>query len=73
MYCSCRCANADGRTDDGLAYCACGDGFTCAPLVTSIGSDPDHVAGSYCIKANTAYDRSTSCSQDFDPATRACK
>jgi len=74
VYCSCRCANANGLTNDGLAYCTCGDGFTCAPLVTSIGSDPGNIAGSYCIKASTAYDKSTSCTQgDCDPATHACK
>ena len=74
VYCSCRCANADGMTNDGFPYCTCGDGLTCAPLVSSIGSDPDNLAGSYCIKANTAYDKSTSCTAgSCDPSTRACK
>ena len=72
VYCSCRCANANGKTDDGSAYCACGDGFECAPLASAIGADPEHIAGSYCIKANTAYDKSTACTQDCDPATRPC-
>src|SRR5437762_12513219 len=26
VYCSCRCANVDGRTDDGPRYCACPEG-----------------------------------------------
>ena len=25
VYCSCRCANADGKTDDGANYCTCPD------------------------------------------------
>ena len=74
VYCSCRCANANGRTDDGSSYCACGAGFECAPLVVSIGADPEHITGSYCIKANTAYDKSTSCTAGTcDPATHPCK
>ena len=73
VYCSCRCANVDGKTDDGAAYCACGDGFACTPLVAAIGADPDHLAGAYCIKANTAYDASTACGQgDCDTATHPC-
>jgi hypothetical protein len=73
VYCSCRCANADGRTDDGSAYCACGDGFACTPLVSSIGADPEHLAGSYCIKSNTAYDAGTACGKgDCDPAAHPC-
>jgi len=73
VYCSCRCANADGKTDDGSSYCACGEGFACTPLVTSIGADIEHLAGSYCIKSNTAYDASTACGQgDCDPAAHAC-
>jgi hypothetical protein len=74
VYCSCRCANVDGKTDDGAAYCACGGGFACTPLVARIGADPDHLAGSYCIKANTAYDASTACGQgDCDPASHRCQ
>src|SRR5262249_24991672 len=38
VYCSCRCANIDGKTDDGANYCKCPDGFSCTQLVTSIGA-----------------------------------
>ncbi len=73
VYCSCRCANVNGRKDDGGSYCACGDGFTCTPLVTAIGAGNDDITGSYCIKMNTAYDAATACNQgDCDPAMRKC-
>ena len=74
VYCSCRCANDQGLTNDGATYCACGDGFECASLVTSIGPSTNDIAGSYCIKNGTAYDTKTACSQgDCDPVTSKCK
>jgi len=72
VYCSCRCANAAGRTDDGNAYCACPGGFTCTQLVTSIGAKDDDVSGAYCIKANTAYDPAVACAETCDPTTHPC-
>lgn len=57
VYCSCRCANVDGRTDDGFPYCACPDGFTCTQLVSSIGQDVERgLTGAYCIPNGTAYE-----------------
>lgn len=53
VYCSCRCANADGRTDDGGEYCACPSGFSCEQLVPDIGLGGESVAGGYCVKAGT--------------------
>ena len=50
MYCSCRCANADGSTDDGARYCECPDGYSCTKLVENIGLGREQLAGSYCIK-----------------------
>lgn len=74
VYCSCRCANAQGRTDDGARYCGCSAGFECTSLVTSTGTDPDHVAGSYCVKSGTAFDRSTACNAgDCDPVAATCR
>lgn len=73
VYCSCRCANADGRTDDGGNYCPCGAGFACTSLVTSIGARADDLSGSYCLKVGTVYDRDTACSQgDCDPLSATC-
>ncbi len=56
VYCSCRCANVDGKTDDGAVYCSCPDGFTCTQLVTSIGLTVNEgLTGAYCIMNNTQY------------------
>jgi hypothetical protein len=61
VYCSCRCANAEGRTDDGEAYCACPDAFACERLVEPVPGE-ERLAGSYCIKRGTKYDPARSCS-----------
>ena len=61
VYCSCRCANTDGKTDDGANYCACPDGYSCDQLVASIGAAEQGLTGAYCVKKNTEYN-STSCS-----------
>ena len=62
VYCSCRCANLEGRTDDGSNYCTCPDGFVCSQLVTSIGAGDTGLTGAYCIKNNTAFDPNNNCS-----------
>ena len=67
VYCSCRCANADGRTDDGANYCACSDGFECAQLVSPIASGNQGLAGAYCIKKGTEYDAASACTLSCDP------
>jgi hypothetical protein len=55
VYCSCRCANVDGQTNDGSIYCNCPTGFACTQLVSGIpGQDPD-LTGAYCIKNGTAF------------------
>jgi hypothetical protein len=55
VYCSCRCANADGSKDDGARYCDCPDGFSCTPLVDDLGFGSKQLAGSYCIHNGTKY------------------
>jgi hypothetical protein len=72
VYCSCRCANAAGKTDDADDYCSCSDGFECASLVSSIGTPDDHESGSYCIKKGTAYDSASSCASSCDPDGLPC-
>jgi len=72
VFCSCRCANALGRTDDGASYCTCGTGMTCTQLVTSIGAGDDDIAGAYCIKAGTAYERNSACTEVCDPTRAPC-
>jgi hypothetical protein len=56
VYCSCRCANVDGNTNDGANYCTCPDGFSCKPLISSISSDSfTGLTGSYCVKNGTDF------------------
>jgi hypothetical protein len=55
VYCSCRCANVNGKTDDGGNYCSCPDGFACEQLVSSTGLGNEGLTGAYCIKAGTKY------------------
>jgi hypothetical protein len=65
VYCSCRCANVDGKTDDGANYCTCPTGFTCPTggpaLVSSVGQTEAGLAGYYCLKNGTAFDPQNVC------------
>jgi hypothetical protein len=69
VYCSCRCANAAGQTDDGATYCTCPGSFSCMQLVA--GSGP--MAGAYCVEDGTTYDPNTACAQTCNPATYPCQ
>ncbi len=53
VYCSCRCANAQGSTDDGANYCECPSGFSCEKLVDDVGLGGTQLAGSYCVREGT--------------------
>lgn len=71
VTCSCRCANPQGKTDDGEAYCACPSGAECEQLVPElVAGDP--LAGGYCVLDDTAYDAATSCSSPCNPGTDDC-
>jgi hypothetical protein len=61
VYCSCRCANVDGKTDDGANYCTCPDGYDCSQLVAQTGVAGENLTGAYCVKHNTQYNPLTSC------------
>ena len=69
VYCSCRCANLKGETNDGANYCTCPDGFVCEQLVTSIGAGDTGLTGAYCIKTGTKYDTANACAATKDPNT----
>jgi hypothetical protein len=71
VYCSCRCADLNGKTDEGN-FCKCPDGFSCTQLVTSIGAGDTGLTGAYCIKNGTDFDRNNSCGSKCDPATQKC-
>ncbi len=68
VYCSCRCANADGKTDDGANYCTCPDGFQCSQLVAPVGLGDVGLTGAYCIKKATEYEAFGSCLTPCDPS-----
>ena len=55
VYCSCRCMNAQGKTDDGARYCKCPNGFKCRHLIDDIGLGRSQMAGGYCVKTGTEY------------------
>jgi hypothetical protein len=55
VYCSCRCANVDGDTNDGANYCTCPENYTCTQLVSSIGSSDSGLTGAYCVQNGTQY------------------
>ncbi|MEZ4226745.1 MAG: hypothetical protein R3B13_37725 [Polyangiaceae bacterium] len=57
VYCSCRCKNAAGSTDDGARYCDCPSGFTCSKLLDDLGLGSSQLAGFYCIKDGTSYNK----------------
>ncbi|MCL2449225.1 MAG: hypothetical protein FWD17_09780 [Polyangiaceae bacterium] len=76
VYCSCRCQNVDGKTDDGFNYCTCPSGFTCTQLVSSIGATFEGLTGAYCVKNNTDFNINTfpgpgACTP-CDPTTASC-
>jgi len=59
VYCSCRCENLSGATDDGANYCKCPSGFSCTQLVSSLGAGLDQgLTGGYCIRDGTEYSAS---------------
>ena len=66
VYCSCRCANSKGATDDGANYCACPDGFACQQLVDPTGQGNEGLTGGYCIKTGTEYNTAVDCTGDCD-------
>jgi hypothetical protein len=73
VYCSCRCANINGQTNDGSNYCTCPSGFDCKQLVTSIGAGNEGLTGAYCVKSGTEYDPNSSCQTgNCDPMLGNC-
>ncbi len=72
VYCSCRCANEEGKTDDGAVYCECPDGFECKQLRSSISEKPSGLTGGFCIKTGTAFNAG-SCSDKCNEAVENCK
>lgn len=55
VYCSCRCSNAKGSTEDGATYCKCPSGFKCVQLIEDLGLGSKQLAGGYCIRNGTDF------------------
>ncbi len=63
VFCSCRCANVEGKTDDGANYCECPENFACEQLVASTGlGGNEGLSGGYCTKVGKGYKPQSSCS-----------
>jgi hypothetical protein len=71
VYCSCRCADVNGKTNDGSNYCTCPDGFSCTQLVSSIGATDTGLTGAYCMKNGTGYTVGSLCTS-CDPTKGNC-
>ncbi len=68
VYCSCRCANVEGKTDDGANYCTCPDGYDCTQLVSQTGVAGENLTGAYCVKHNTQYNPNANCADFCTPS-----
>jgi hypothetical protein len=53
VYCSCRC---DGP-DETARYCECPSGYGCVRLVDDLGIGGGQLAGSYCVREGTEYEK----------------
>jgi hypothetical protein len=71
---SCRCANAQGQTNDGNTYCTCPGGTTCTQAVSSIGASENDVSGAYCLPLAAVGDGGGgfNCSASCDPTSAPC-
>ena len=72
VYCSCRCQNLQGQTNDGANYCTCPDGFSCTQLVTSIGAGDTGLTGGYCTKNNTDFKVNGNCNSSCATGLKNC-
>ena len=60
VYQSCRCAGPEPDA----TYCACPNGFQCSFLIDDLGGPGTNYAGSYCLRAGTAWNPDA----DYGPA-----
>jgi hypothetical protein len=67
VYCSCRCKNDKGETDDGANYCECPSGYTCSKLVPNPDLGKEALTGYYCIKSGSQFrDEIEACKRPVD-------
>lgn len=72
VYCSCRCANADGSSDDDANYCKCPSGYSCTHLIDDLGLGNEQLAGAYCVRNGTKYDKTRLNPMACDRLTESC-
>jgi hypothetical protein len=62
VYCSCRCAVADGApAEPDFDFCTCPGGYTCSEIRPDLNLGDPELTGKYCIKAGSAFTQVTSC------------
>jgi hypothetical protein len=62
VYCSCRCSDENGQTNNGENFCSCPDGFVCQNnLIDQVTTTDTGLAGGFCVKKGTEYVAGTSC------------
>jgi hypothetical protein len=69
VFWSCRCANAEGKTDDGDDYCMCPATMTCLQTIASLGDAEDDYSGAYCVYGPYS---GAACSVTCDPTAHPC-
>jgi hypothetical protein len=62
VYCSCRCAVAEGEPDDpNFNFCECPTGYSCEQIRPNVGLGDKQLTGKYCIKEKTAFEAESQC------------
>jgi hypothetical protein len=70
VFWTCRCANLQGATSDGYAYCTCPAATTCTQTISSLGAAEDDYSGAYCIPVGLMH--AGACASVCNPATTPC-
>ena len=62
VYCSCRCAVADGEPEDpNFNFCECPTGYSCEQIRPNVGLGDKQLTGKYCVKEGTAFGGESDC------------
>ncbi len=62
VYCSCRCGPpSDGASeaDANFNFCTCDEGYECVEIRPNVGLGDAVVAGKYCVKQGTTFEKET--------------
>jgi hypothetical protein len=62
VYCSCRCAVADGDPPEpDFNFCTCPSGYTCSEIRPDLNLGDRELTGKYCIKDGSAFSATSDC------------